>query len=89
MSDVRQLSVKGVASRPAPRRILRPCDYGLKIAVHSLETQVGTVEAYNKLCDAAEALKNKIDSGKAEQQNPIFATDPEFIYPLGHVPKKR
>lgn len=82
-SDIRQLPVVGVASRPAPKRILRPCDYGLMTAVRGLETQVGTVEAYNRLCDAAQALKNKVDRGEAQAQSPLFATDPKWIYPIG------
>jgi hypothetical protein len=53
-------------------------------AIHALETQVGSVEAYNKLCDAAVALKSKIDAGKAQPQNPLFATDPKYIYPIDH-----
>lgn len=87
LTTVHQLKTNGVADRAAPKKIMRPCDYGLMNAVRALETQVGSVEAYNKLCDAAVKLKHKIDSGKAEQQNPIFATNPEFIYPLGHAPK--
>ncbi|MEI7297332.1 hypothetical protein WCQ02_34845 [Paraburkholderia tropica] len=38
---------------------------------------MGTVEAYNRLCDWAQSLKAKIDAGKAEQQNRLFATDPD------------
>jgi hypothetical protein len=52
-------------------------------AVRGLETQVGTVEAYNRLCDAAQALKNKVDRGEAQAQSPLFATDPKWIYPIG------
>ena len=82
-SDVRQLPVVGAASRPAPKRIMRPCDYGLWGAINGLETQLGTVEAYNRLCEAAEALKAKVDSGNARAQHPMFATDPKNIYPRG------
>jgi hypothetical protein len=67
---------------------MRPCDYGLISAIHALETQVGSVEAYNKLCDAAVVLKSKIDAGKAEPQNPLFATNPEYIYPVDHGVRK-
>lgn len=48
-----------------------------------METQVGTVEAYNRLCDWAEALKAKIDRGDAKAQSHLFATDPKWIYPAG------
>lgn len=83
MSDVRQLPVQQATDRPAPKRIVRPCEYGLASAVLALETQLGTVEAYNRLCDAAQQLKAKIDAGEAHQQHPMWATDPEFIYPAG------
>lgn len=56
-----------------PRRIIRPCDYGLASAVYALETQLGTIEAYNRLVEAATAMKSRIDGGKAKPQNPIFA----------------
>ena len=81
MSNVEQLPVKGASERPAPRRIMRPCEYGLLGTVRDLETQMGTVEAYNRLCDAAQRLKAKIDAGDAEQQHKMWATDPNFIYP--------
>ena len=81
--DIRQLPVVGVASRPAPKRIMRPCDWGLINAVYSMETQVGSVEAYNKLCDAAAQLKAKIDAGNGKAAHSMWATDPKFIYPAG------
>lgn len=56
-----------------PKRIYRPCDYGLMNAVMGLETQVGTIEAYNRLVAAAEQLRAQIDAGKAKAQNPLFA----------------
>lgn len=80
MSEVLQLNAVETSSRKPPKRIVRPCDYGLARTIHSLEDQVGTVEAYNKLCNAAEALKSKIDSGNAKAQLLMFATDPDFIY---------
>lgn len=83
MSNVEQLPVKATSDRPAPKRIMRPCEWGLLATVRDLETQMGTVEAYNRLCDAAQKLKAKIDAGKAEQQNRLFATDPDWIYPAG------
>ena len=64
----------GRAEVPAPPRIVRPCDYGLMGAIYGLETQLGTIEAYNRLAEAAHALKAKIDAGEAKAQNPMFAT---------------
>ncbi len=56
-----------------PKPINRPCDYSLVLAMQALETQLGTIEGYNRLCQAAAALKAKIDAGQAEPQNPLFA----------------
>ncbi len=56
-----------------PRRIVRPCDYGLMLSVNALEVQLGTIEAYNRLVLAASQLKAQIDAGKAKAQNPLFA----------------
>lgn len=64
------------AGRPEaelPRAIMRPCDWGLQNAVRALETQLGTIEAYNRLALAAHTLKTKIDSGQAQAQHPMFA----------------
>lgn len=55
-----------------PRRIVRPCDYGLAGAVQSLEAQLGAIEAYNRLVEAATALRARIESGDVKAQNPIF-----------------
>jgi hypothetical protein len=66
-----------VAGRPEvepPKRIVRPCDWGLRSAINGLETQLGTIEAYNRLAEAAHALKAQIDAGNAKPQNPMFAT---------------
>ncbi len=68
------------AAVPAP--MLRPCDYGLSLAVVNLETQLGTIESYNRLAAAAKELRAKIDAGKAEPQNPLYATDPQGNSPL-------
>lgn len=57
----------------APKRIVRPCDWRLLSAVQALETQLGTIEAYNRLVEMAAILRAKIDDGKADAQNPIFA----------------
>lgn len=73
------------AGRPKelPPRIKRPAEHGLWLATRNLEIQLGTIEAYNKLVDAAASLKKKIDAGKAEAQNPLFAKsikgDPECL----------
>lgn len=58
---------------PIPRTITRPCDYGLMLTVDSLETQLGTIEAYNRLVKAAEQLRDRIDAGDSKPQNPLFA----------------
>ncbi len=83
MSDIRQLPVQATSNRPAPKRIVRPCEWQLVSAVHALETQLGSVEAYNRLCDSAQLLKAKIDAGDAVQQHAMWATDPKMIYPAG------
>lgn len=86
MSNVEQLPVTQKTDRPAPKRVIRPCEWGLLNTVRDLEIQMGTVEAYNRLCDAAQKLKDKIDAGDAEQQSRLFATDPAWIYPAGAKP---
>lgn len=65
--------VAGRAEMPLPSRIMRPCDYGLINAIYGLETQLGTIEAYNRLAEAAHTLKAEIDAGNAKPQNPMFA----------------
>lgn len=65
--------VAGRAEAALPKRLIRPCDYGLMNAIRGLETQLGTIEAYNRLAEAAHALKAKIDAGNAKPQNPMFA----------------
>lgn len=87
MSNVQQLPVVGTTDREPPKRIMRPAEYGLLGAVRNLETQLGTVEAYNRLCDVAARLKATIDAGEAKAQLSMFATDPAFIYPVGLGPK--
>lgn len=66
-------NVKAWRPAPVPRPIVRPCDYGLMLATANLETQVGTIEAYNKLVAMAERLRARIDAGEAKAQNPLFA----------------
>ena len=63
--------------RPLPSRLVRPCDYSLFGAVSALETQLGTIEAYNRLVDAACGLRARIEAGEARAQNPIFAKNPK------------
>lgn len=58
-----------------PKMILRPCDFGLMAAINNLEMQLGTIEAYNRLCLAANDLKEQIDAGKVKRQNPIYAVN--------------
>jgi hypothetical protein len=65
--------VAGRAEVPPPTRIVRPCDWGLRGAINGLETQLGTIEAYNRLAEAAHALKAQIDAGNAKPQHPMFA----------------
>jgi hypothetical protein len=64
------------AGRPEKQAkpIVRPCDYSLITAVTALETQLGTIEAYNRLTRAANHLKLEIDAGRAKPQHPMFAT---------------
>jgi hypothetical protein len=52
-----------------PKRVKRPCDYGLEGAVVQLESQLGTIEAYNRLCAAAKSLRSVIDDGRAKAPN--------------------
>lgn len=59
----------------SPRRILRPCDAGLWLAVSALETQLGTIEAYNRLVGAANKMRAQIDAGDVRAQNPLFAVN--------------
>ncbi|WEF34910.1 hypothetical protein [Pseudoduganella chitinolytica] len=83
MSDVRALPVQAQPTATLPKRIMRPCDYGMWNAVKAMETQVGTVEAYNRLCEWAASLRQKIDAGEAKAPHPMWLTDPKHIYPAG------
>lgn len=67
--------VAGRAELKPPKPIVRPCDYGLQLAVMNLEAQLGTIEAYNRLARAAYELHRRIEAGQAQPQNPIFAVD--------------
>lgn len=59
--------------KPRPGRIRRPCDYGLELAAINCEVQLGTIEAYNRLCEEAEKMAARIKSGDVKAQNPLFA----------------
>ena len=89
MAKIHQLKTAETTHREPPKKIVRPCDYGLYLAITAAETQTGTVEAYNKLCDWAEKLKAKIDAGQGLQCHAMWVTDPQFIYPAGHAPKPK
>jgi hypothetical protein len=43
------------------------------MAANALETQLGTIEAYNRMARAAAMLKAKIDAGQSKAQHPMFA----------------
>ena len=83
MTDVVALPVQAKPTEELPKPIMRPCDYGLWNAVRAMETQVGTVEAYNRLCQWAAQLHAKIEAGDAKAPHPMWLTDPKFIYPAG------
>ena len=89
MSNVQQLITSEMTSREPPKKIKRPCDFGLWTAVNGCETQVGTVETYNKLCDWADSLKAKIDAGNGVQALEMFSTDPKMIYPVTNTTKRK
>lgn len=61
-----------------PRNLKRPCDYGLEKAMANLEDQLGTIEAYNRLCCACDKMRAQIDAGNAKEQMAMFRTDPCF-----------
>lgn len=73
MSNVKAWPKPTGVPKPLPTRIRRPCDAGLALAVTGLETQLGTIEAYNRIVEAAAVLKKRIDLGDAKPQNPLFA----------------
>ena len=76
-ADITQWPKSGRAAA-APKKIVRPCDYGLLSSWYALETQLGTIEGYNRLCVFADAIKSKIDNGDVKAQNPLYATSPGF-----------
>ena len=61
------------APNECPDPIVRPADAGLALVADALETQLGTIEAYNRLVRMAAHFKARIDAGDIKAQNPIFA----------------
>jgi len=74
-ADIKAWPLQGPITQDQPEPIKRPCDYGLEGAIWGLETQLGTIEAYNRLAAAAHRLKSRIDDGDIRPQNQIFAKD--------------
>lgn len=75
MADVKPWPKATGKPLPTPMRIRRPCDYGLMAAVRDAETQLGTIEAYNRLVEHAAAMRARIERGDVKPQNPLFALD--------------
>lgn len=73
MSDVRPWPVATARAEDLPKVITRPCDAALRLAWMDLETQLGTVEGYNRLVQLAERIRANIDAGRIKAQNPIYA----------------
>jgi hypothetical protein len=48
------------------------------LAYRHLETQLGTIEAYNRLAAFAANVKAQIDRGEVKPQNPLYATSLGF-----------
>lgn len=65
----------GGALRELPPRLYKPAECGLLTAVMALETQLGTIGAYNALVEAAEKLRAKIERDEAEGANPIYVKE--------------
>ena len=53
-----------------PGKIKRPCDYGLELAVSNLVSQLGTIEAFNRLTNAAWLLREEIEEGRIKEPIP-------------------
>ena len=81
MSNVTAFPAATGRPLPAPKPIVRPCDHGLTLAVQNLETQLGTIEAYNRLVSSANAMMARILAGDVKPQNPIFAVSPSGAPP--------
>lgn len=63
-------------AKEIPKPILRPCDHGLYLCGKNLESQLGTIEAYNRLVAKAQELKAKIDAGKSEAPLEMYWNNP-------------
>ncbi len=74
-NNIHELPITPEAAFKLPKRIMRPCDYGLWLAIENLKTQLGSVEAYNRLAEAAHNLKAQIDAGNIQAQNSLYATN--------------
>lgn len=75
LTNVRPWPLQGRAIDAAPKKIKRPCDFGLDMAVVNLVTQLGTIEAYNRLVATCDQMRVDIANGKIEAQNPLYAID--------------
>ncbi len=75
MADIKAWPLSGPMTQDQPKPIVRPCDYGLESAVMALETQVGTIEAYNRLVDKCRVLREQIERGHVKAQNPLYAVN--------------
>ena len=78
MGEIKKLKTDE-SMRPVPKRIIRPCEWGLRSAIADMETQLGSIEAYNMLTDYAAQLKAEIDAGNAKPQNEYFSTHPRNV----------
>lgn len=75
MSEVLRMPGEIVQALNPPAVIMRPCDYSLLGAWWKLETQLGTIEAFNRLAMFANRIKEQIDRGdNIKAQNPLYAT---------------
>lgn len=72
-ADIKPWPLSGPMTQQRPMPIVRPCDYGLEIAVMALETQVGTIEAYNRIVDKCRVLREQIERGHIKAQNQLYA----------------
>lgn len=75
MAKLIQLATRGGKVIEPPKELKRPCDYGLESAWIALETQLGTIEGYNRLVRFAERINKRIFDGKAKAQNPLYSID--------------
>lgn len=53
-----------------PTQMKRPCDYGLESSMRDLETQLGTIEAYNRLVAAARYFHAEIEAKRVKEPAP-------------------